>query len=192
MVLLKCCWNAGEVPFKCRWSAVEVQTANSQQPQPHTFPMLTPPLPTVGWSKTARFLQSWRKKFPRFFCWKLCHPRPILGIRSSTRSLHNLQKFLISRWRRQTNKQTDMATLWLDRPRGLIQWKVFSDNYFFICTLSSVFYSAVSCAQTAISSDPQQSAICNRFQREVLKLISWVPPVQSSTDFSQLSSWQNI
>ena len=46
----KCCGRAIEVPFKCRLSAVEVQTATATY-----LPLQTPPLSTVGWSKTVRF-----------------------------------------------------------------------------------------------------------------------------------------
>ena len=44
----------------------------------------------------------------------------ILGICSSTRGLHDLRKRVF--WD-VTNKQTDIATLWLNRPIWPIQWK---------------------------------------------------------------------
>ena len=37
-VMGKCHGSAMKVPLKCCWRAAEVQTANIQKPQPHTFP----------------------------------------------------------------------------------------------------------------------------------------------------------
>ena len=56
---------------------------------------------------------------------KLCHHRPILGIRSLTRGLHDLQKWVFCD---DSDIQAVMATLWLTRPRGPSQWK-YGRNY---------------------------------------------------------------
>ena len=106
-VPLKCHWSAIEVPLNCGWSAVEVQTANSQQPQPQTFHLLTPPLSTVGWSKTMRLKYLGKKGMPFFVCLKMGHHRPVLGLPSLLRSLHNLQKWVFQDGTgRQTNRLT--------------------------------------------------------------------------------------
>ena len=53
------------------------------------------------------------------FFFKLCHPRPILGTRSSTRGLHDLRKWVFRDGTdRHTHTTTDMATLWPTRPSG--------------------------------------------------------------------------
>ena len=102
---LKCHGSAIEVPLKCCWSAVEVQTANSQQPQPKHLPRLTPPLSTVGWSKPARF-KNLRKKPQNLFLL-------IVASQSNIRNTFFYQKSSrlsevgVSRWRRQTIRQTD-------------------------------------------------------------------------------------
>ena len=52
----------------------------------------------------------------------MCHHRQILGLCSLTRGLHNLRKWV---FRNVTDRQTDRATLWLNRPSWLIQCKLF-------------------------------------------------------------------
>ena len=70
-----------------------------------------------GWSKTARLNNLW-KKTKALFYWKLCHRRPILGLGSLTRGLPDNRKWVFCDGAdRQTNIQTDMAILWLNRPR---------------------------------------------------------------------------
>ena len=57
----------------------------------------------------------------------MCHCRPILAICPSTRSLQDTRKWVF--WivtDRKTNKQTNIATLWLNRPRGR-----FSENVYY-------------------------------------------------------------
>ena len=81
-VLLKCHWSALEVPLKCRGSALEVPTATFTD-----LPLLTPPLSSVGWSKIVCFSDLvkkglWGAQTDPPFIWKMCHLRPILGIRS--------------------------------------------------------------------------------------------------------------
>ena len=103
-VPLKCQGSAVEVPilvpWKCHWSAIEVLlncrwSANRQQPTATAtdLPLLTPPLSTVGWSKTAHFNKLGEKRDSPFF-WKLCHHRQILGICSLTRGLHVTRKWV--------------------------------------------------------------------------------------------------
>ena len=55
------------------------------------------------------------KKMHTLFFWKFCHHWPILRIRSSTRGLHDLRKWVF--WDA-TDRHTDIATQWLNRPRG--------------------------------------------------------------------------
>ena len=57
---------------------------------------------------------------------KMCHCSTILAIRPLTRGLHDIQKRVF--WivtKRQTDTQTDMATLWLNRPSAVGR---FSEN----------------------------------------------------------------
>ena len=54
---------------------------------------------------------NFRKKLDPPFFWKLFHPRPILGTRSSTRGLHDLRKCVFHDGTdRQTDRQTDRRT----------------------------------------------------------------------------------
>ena len=138
-MLWKCCGSVMEVSLKCPWSASSKQsTARATY-----FPLLTPPLSTVGWSKTARLnnLGGGEMKFP--FLWKLCHHRPTLWICSLTRGLHDTWKWV---FRDITNTQTDIVTLWLTWPRGQSQWKsiflLFNFSTFVILyfSISQLFY----------------------------------------------------
>ena len=61
-----------------------------------------------------------KKLAPPFF-WKLCHPRLILGTRSSTRGLHDLRKGVFrddTDRHTHTHTHTDMPTYWPTRPSG--------------------------------------------------------------------------
>ena len=83
-----------------------------------TLLLLTPPLSTVAWL-TVGWLQKCK--------WKIIikkrHSSTILAIPPLTRSLHDLQKgvFCIVTNRqtyKQTDRQMDITTLWLNRSRG--------------------------------------------------------------------------
>ena len=102
----------------CRWSA------NSRQPTATATDrlLLTPPLSTVGWSKTGHFKNPGKKT----------GPSPLLKIVSSQAIIRNKlfdQRYprhpevSVLRRHRHTDIQTDIATLRLNRPSGLIQWK---------------------------------------------------------------------
>ena len=119
-----CNWSALEVPWKCHWSAVEMPlkcrcSANSQQ---HTataiyLPLLTLPLSTVSWSKSAQVLFCCGKTDPPPFFWKLCHHMPILGIHSLTRGLHNTQKCVFHNiTKTQTDGHRNSMTNWPSEP----------------------------------------------------------------------------
>ena len=75
-----CCGRAVEVPLKFHWSAVEVQTANSNSHRPS---------PTIH----SRLVQNRRQKKtePYFF---YCIITGQLGINSLTRGLHNTWKWV--------------------------------------------------------------------------------------------------
>ena len=65
------------------------------------------------------------------FFWKSCNHRPILGIHSLTRGLHDLLKWVFRdgagrQTDRQTCKQTDMATLGRFSEKTLESWTVIS------------------------------------------------------------------
>ena len=126
--LLKCHWSAVEVafevpfevPLKCHWSAVEVQRANSHshRPSPANSPnihsRLAGPKPgvlTISGNKASTFFNTVSSKanIGNMFFNQKSPLHPEVGV---------------SQWRRQTNKQKDMATLWLNQPRGPIQWKI--------------------------------------------------------------------
>ena len=68
-------------------------------------------------------LQNRRKEDKKIDC------RPILPIRPSTRSLQDTWKWV---FRNGANRQTNMATLWLTRPRGPSQWKTFEEGHLYI------------------------------------------------------------
>ena len=119
-----------EVPLKCHWSAVGVKTANSHSHRPSLANS-----PTIH-SRLAQNL---------IFLFKLCHHRPIQGICSLTRSFHDTGKWVFCNGAdRQTDKQTTMATLWLNRPRGLIQLKFSFPWKLDFC--SDTFWNFFSCA----------------------------------------------
>ena len=75
--------------------------------------------PPTDNSKRMRVFNNLRDKMHAIFFFKLCQRRLILGIQSPTRSLHTQQWVFCNG----TDRQTDMATLWPNRPRGPIQWK---------------------------------------------------------------------
>ena len=111
-VLWKCHWSAVDVPLKCN-----KPTATSTD-----LPQLTPPLSTVGWSKTARFTNLGGKT-QRILFLKIGSSHANIKKKSLTRSLQHTRKWVFCNGaNRQTNKQTDNATLWLNRSRGPIQW----------------------------------------------------------------------
>ena len=67
-----------------------------------TLPLLTPPLSTVGlltvgWLQKPEKVEKRKNHLKEKIIKKLCHLMPLLAIRPSTRSLHNLRKrdFLI-------------------------------------------------------------------------------------------------
>ena len=118
-----------EVPWKSRWSAVEVPlkclwSANSQQPTATSthLPKLNPPLSKEGWFKTARINNLWQKLTT--FLWKLWHHRPISGLRSLTRGLYNTWKWMLCHV---TNIQTYGLTSQLYD--WISQVGQFSDNF---------------------------------------------------------------
>ena len=75
-------------------------------------------------------MQCWEKINP-FFFWKLCHHRPILGIYSLTRGLHDTRRWV---FRDLTDTHTDRRTWRLydwHGPEGRV-----SENYSFMSRLS--------------------------------------------------------
>ena len=65
---LNCRWSGIEVLLKCRWSAIEVPLKCQQPTATATdLPLLTPPLSTVGWSKTVLFNNLGEKNTPIFW-----------------------------------------------------------------------------------------------------------------------------
>ena len=100
-VLLKCRGSAAEVPLKCHWSSIEMQTATATD-----FPLLTPPLSTIGWSKTVSLNNLGEKRIIFFL---LIHHRPILGIHSLTRGLQDKTSgsgcFAMAQTEKHTNRQ---------------------------------------------------------------------------------------
>ena len=63
----------------------------------------------------------------------MCHSWPILVIRSSTRGLHNLLKWVFCNVTdTQTNRQTDIETLWLNRPMGRFSENSEPEHKFFV------------------------------------------------------------
>ena len=69
--------------------------------------------------------------------WKLCYHRPILGTRSLTWSLHNNQKWVFLYG---TDKHTDIATLWLIRPKGRVSENSFANFSYKTCCHNLLHY----------------------------------------------------
>ena len=64
-----------------------------------------------GFVEKAEEMVGPPKSFTQQLTKELCHPRPILGTRSSTRGLHNLWKWVLRDGaHRHTDRHTDMAT----------------------------------------------------------------------------------
>ena len=111
----KCPGSAIEVPLKCCWSA------NSQKPTATAtyLPLLTPPLSTVGWSKTACFNNIVKKPDPLF-----------LKILSSPANIRNT--FFDQRSPRHPEVFQDVTNT-QNRPSGPNHWKCWKKvtNFFF-------------------------------------------------------------
>ena len=122
----KCPGSAVEVPLNYRWSAVEVQTANSHSERPS--PAKSPTINNRRVQKCA-FLQSRKKTDPPFFG-ILCHHRPILGMRSSTRSLHNTWKWVFRDVKTyiHTYRWTSRLYDW-PGPKGRVSEKAFGSTF---------------------------------------------------------------
>ena len=96
LVQFKCCGSAIEVPLKCFWSA------NSQQSPPQTFLTIS------------------EKKAHTFFVENFDIPSQYY----KTRRLHDTRKWVFRNdVDSQMANQKDTATLWLNQPRGPIQWE---------------------------------------------------------------------
>ena len=116
-VLLKCRGSAAEVPLKCHWSSIEMQTATATD-----FPLLTPPLSTIGWSKTARFNNQGNKYGPPLFLKIVSSQAKKRNTFVDPRSPRH-PKVGVSKHHGHTYIHTDIATLRLNRSSGPIHWK---------------------------------------------------------------------
>ena len=75
--------------------------------------LVHPPMASVLLSASVE--KCFVSRMRDFFKW--CHCSLILGIRSLTKSLHDLQKWVFRDVTdKHTDKQTDIVTLWLNRP----------------------------------------------------------------------------
>ena len=96
-------------------------------------PLLTLPLSTVGWFTVGCLQKTEKVEKPKIHQNKkkqqlnLCHRRPKLAIRSSTRTFFDLRNWVYCNG---THRQTDRhATLWPTRPRGPSWWKYMNEFF---------------------------------------------------------------
>ena len=100
---------AFEVP--CRASAADVPL-KCKQPTATYLPLLTPPLSTVGWSKTTRFNNLWRKSAHTFYFFLIVSSQANITNTFFEQKSSRHPEVGVSQWHRQTNTQTNRWRLY--------------------------------------------------------------------------------